>query len=237
MESLRRQLRAAAEAVTAENADKHVKQILQTAKNDAARLRVEAQAEADEILHSANDSASRTRAAAQAEWERLVAEATERVRAAEQTARRRLAGVEKQKAEIEAEITALQEQARAEEARLSADREAERNRLDAEHEAERNRLDAESLAKRKLAEEDFEITLRLRRTAAHKELAEQRRAAEQQARQTIADAVHEVRRLHVVRNDIHQVLGELQGKLGAALQESLAATPNEPELPPSGAAG
>src|SRR5919108_2681128 len=78
IESLRRQLRAATETVTADNVDEHVKQILNSAKADAARMREEAGAEAEQIRNGAADSAARTRSAAQAEAERVVAEATAR---------------------------------------------------------------------------------------------------------------------------------------------------------------
>src|SRR6476659_2819669 len=47
IESLRRQLRAASEAVTSDNVDGHVKQILQSAKAEAARAQSDAQAEAE----------------------------------------------------------------------------------------------------------------------------------------------------------------------------------------------
>ena len=90
--------------------------------------------------------------------------------------------------------------------------------------------------------EDFEITQRIRRSTALKEQTEQKAAADATAAQTvsgaqatarqlIADATHEVRRLHAQRNATHAHLEDLHGRLRAALDESLAATPAEPDLP------
>ncbi|MCW2594236.1 MAG: DivIVA protein, partial [Jatrophihabitans sp.] len=256
IESLRRQLRAANEEVTAENVDERIKQMLQAAAADAAKVRADANTQAEEVRVGAADSAARTRAAAHAEAERIVGEATERMTEAEETFRRRIAEAEQHKTEIETALAASEERTRAEEARLSAEAEALRNRLDNEAAAERNRLDTESAAERAridaaslsartLAQEDFEITLRLRRSAAQKEEAEHKRAAEAEAvrtvadardvaRQLVADATLEVRRLHALRDGMHGDLAGLQSRLQAALDESLAATPDDPVLSESG---
>jgi cell division septum initiation protein DivIVA len=255
-ESLRRQLRAATEAVTTDNVDEHVKQILQAAKADAAKLRTEAQTEAEQVRNGAADSAARTRSAAHAEAERIVAEATVRQAQADETFRVRLAEAETRRDEIEQALAESEARTRAEEDRLSAEAQAERTRLDAEALAERTRLDAEalaertrldadSLAKRVRAEEDFEITLRLRRTAATAEQAQQKATADAAAAKTLADArekaeqmvanaTHEVRRLHGVRNEVHAQLESLHTTLRSSLDESLAATPDEPDRPSSG---
>ena len=114
--------------------------------------------------------------------------------------------------------------------------EAERNRLNADAEAERARLEAESAARRALADEDFEIALRERRSReneaietaraeAHAEAERIVSEARATAEQMVADATSEVRRLHAHRDETHAVLRELHSKLQAALDESLAETP------------
>jgi hypothetical protein len=266
-ESLRRQLSAAVETVTPDNVDERVRAILSAAKVDAAKLRQDAQAQAEQARSSAADSAARTRSAAQAEVEKILAEAADVKAAADETYRQRVAEADAHRARVEAELAEHDTTTRAELARLTADAEAERQRLNDEHDslrthlnteaettrttsdaeaaAERERLDAESRAVRERANEDFEITLRLRRSKAAKEQADQKAAADAiaartvadaqaRARQLIADATHEVRRLHEERNLTHGSLESLYAKLRAALDESLAETPPEPQLPDSG---
>lgn len=255
IESLRRQLRAASETVTADNVDERVTQILQTAAADGAKVRADAQARAEQVRNGAADAAARTRAAAQSEAERIVAEATEQMTEAEDTFKRRIAEAEQHKRAVEASLAENEARTRADEAALSAQAETTRTSLDAEaaderarleHEsaADRERVDAESLVARTQAQHDFEITLRLRRTAAHKEQVEKQQQAEDTARRTVedsrgtaaqfvADATHEVRRLHGVRDDTHAQLEALHGRLRSSLDESLATTPAEPNLPAS----
>jgi len=96
-----------------------------------------------------------------------------------------------------------------------------------------------SLAHRTEAEEDFEVTLRRRRTTEAAASAEQRAAADAAAAQTISDAkaqagklvddaTSEVRRLDGHRDTAHAQLRELHARLGAALDEALADTPPAP---------
>jgi cell division septum initiation protein DivIVA len=244
-ESLRRQLRAASEGVTVENVDERVKGIFNAARTDAARLREDAQTHAEQVRNGAADSAARTRSAAQKEADRLIAEATARKAEADETFRKRIAEAEAHKAEVEKALAEAEARTRADEARLTAEAEAERTRLNAAAAEERARLDHEAARARELVNEDFEITLRIRRTTAATEHAEQKRAAEAfatktvadaraAARQLIADATHEVRRLHAERDRTHAQLDTLYGALRAALDHSLAQTPPAPELPDTG---
>ena len=84
----------------------------------------------------------------------------------------------------------------------------------------------------------------MRRNEAQRAQVEQKRAADEAAARTvadarataeqlIADATHEVRRLHGVRDAVHADLDALTGRVRSALDQSLAATPPEPALPPS----
>ena len=227
IESLRRQLRAATESVTPENVDERVRQMLDTARGDAARVRAEADAYAEAERSGASDSAARTRAAAHAEAEQIVSAATTRLAEADDTFRRRLAEAEQHRTDVEASLAAQLAQCTADEQRLT--REAQ---------AERDRLDSDSLAMRARAEEDFEITLRARRTAeataieaeraeAHANAAQLIAQAQQRAEELVAEATEEVRRLHEHRDETHAALRALHGRLGEALDQALAQTPPE----------
>jgi DivIVA domain-containing protein len=229
IESLRRQLRTANESVTAENIDERVRKRLEAANSEAATIRREAEAEATTIRAGATDAASRTRATATAEADDILAEATQRHAEADETFRHRLADADKYRAMVEEQLAQSTAQAQAEEDRLTLESEATRLRLDAEAVANRERLDAESLARRAQAEDDFEVTLRLRRTAEAAVSAEQKAAAEAAAAHTIEQAKvhadglveaakHEVVRLQRQRADVHAQLKELHRKLGAALE-------------------
>jgi cell division septum initiation protein DivIVA len=236
IESLRRQLRTANEDVTAQNVDERAKKILDLATADATKIRTDAEVEAAALRGGAAEAASRTRAAALAEAEDIVEEATLRHAEADATFKRRLAEAEQHRADVEAQLAVSMEQARAEENRVTAESEAARVRMDAEATAERQRLDSAALAHRNQADEDFEITLRRRRTAELAASAEQQAAAEAEAariraqahaeaRQLLDEANSEVRRLHAQRDQAHSHLQELHRTLGAALKKTLADTP------------
>jgi chromosome segregation ATPase len=187
IELLHRQLRAASDTLTVDNAGEHVKQIIASAQADATQIRSAAHAEAEQA-----------RAAANAQ----LAEADETVRS-------RLAQVEAHRAEVEAALAQAEAGTRAQQERLSAEAAAERARLDAQADAERKRAD-----------EDFDITLRIKRSAAVKEHAEAHAGAEAEAAQLIAAAHSDVERLNQVRAELHGQLEALQDKLRAALEES-----------------
>jgi cell division septum initiation protein DivIVA len=236
IESLRRQLRKASETVTAETVDKRVSALLGAANTEAAKIRSAAETEATALRAGATDAAARTRAAAQAEAQEILATATERHAEADDTFRRRLAEAEVHRADVEALLVQSITQARTEEDRVTAESESSRVRLDAESLAERERRDAESLAHRAQAEEDFEVTLRRRRTAEAAASAELKAAADALAAQQVSDAaaratelvdaaVNEVRRLNDQRDETHAELRELYRKLGAAVEQPLAADP------------
>lgn len=256
-ESLRRHLQAATATVTTENVDDRVRSILNAAKADAATLRHEAQSQAEQVRNGAADSAAHARTAAQAEADRILGAATARKTEAEETFARRVAEADAYQAQAEAALAQSAARTRAEEARLSTEAAAERTRLTAEADtlrahqdteatAERARLDGEAKAGRDRATEDFEIALRVRRSTAAREQAEQKAIAnalaattladaKAAAQQLIADATHEVWRLHSLRDSTHTQLDDLYGKLRSALDESLAQTTAMPDPPRSDA--
>jgi DivIVA domain-containing protein len=241
-ESLRRQLRAATEQVTPQNVDQHVAAALKTAQTEANRIRVAAQSEAERLRNGAADAAARTTAAATLEAERIVHEATERHIAADTLFRTRMGEIETHKTTVEADLEASVTAVREEEARLTALATAERTRLDGEAEAERNRLNAEatalrnrlnaeataqrealesaSLHARTVADEDFELILRGRRTEQYALLREERTVAEAEAAALIAAAQAEVERLENVHAESHSRLSTLADDLKAALRRA-----------------
>jgi DivIVA domain-containing protein len=245
IESLRRQLRTANEAVTADNIDERVRARLEAANAEAAKIRSAAEDEANAIRTGAADAAACTRGAATAEADEILAQATQRHLEADDTFRRRLADADQHRARVEEQLAQSMAQAQADEDRLTMESEAVRVRLDAEAQAERDRLDAESLARRAQAEEDFEVTLRLRRTAEAELSAEQKATAETEAAQTVAaarakaaklvdQAAAEVRRLYRDRADVHAQLEQLHNRLGALLAEGKDSEPRSaPEAQPT----
>jgi cell division septum initiation protein DivIVA len=239
IESLRRQLRTASESVTAANVDERVATMLADANAEAAKIRAAAEAEAASIRSGATEAALRIRTTAMAEAEQIVVEATQRHAEADETFRRRLSDADWHRGTVEKQLAASLAKTQAEEDRLTAESEANRVRLDAEAQAERERRDAESLAHRAQAEEDFELTLRRRRTAEAVVSAEQKATAEALAARTISDAQQqvtelidiatgEVRRLNELRNEMQASLKKLYHRLGAVIREVVAETPSLP---------
>jgi DivIVA domain-containing protein len=240
VESLRRQLRSATEQITPENVDAHVANTLKTTHADASRIRVAAQEEAERVRNGAADAANRTISAATAEAERIIEQATEQHVAADTLFHDRMAEIEGHRAIVTADLAASTEAVRAEEERLTSVATAERERLDAEAAAtraeldeaataERLRLETASAATRALADEDFELTLRARRTEQYALLREERAVAEDAAATLIADAHDEVTTLHAVRDDAHGRLDTLADELKVALTRARAV----PETGPS----
>ncbi len=237
IESLRRQLRTANEAVTADNIDERVQARLEAANADAAKIRTAAEADAEAIRSGAADAASRVRATATAEADEILAQATQRHLEADETFRRRLADADRHRETVEKQLAQSMAQAQADEDRLTIESEAVRVRLDAEAVAERERLDAESLAHRIQAEEDFEVTLRLRRTAEAALSAEQKAEAEAEAARMIAagrvqatkmvdKAASTVRALERDRDDVHAQLERLHARLSTVLSQTKPSPPS-----------
>lgn len=207
IESLRRQLHAATETVTADNVDPRVRQILENAAAEAAAVRAAAETEAAATRSAADDAF-----------------------------RSRLSDVEEHRAEVEARLARQTAAARETVDRLGTESAAERTRLDTEAAAERQRLDEEGAARRALAAEDFEITLRSRRTAEAQTSANEHAKAQAEAARIVADAHQaatdlladartELQRLEGEREQLHQRLVTLHGELGDAISAYAAAKP------------
>ena len=195
VEALRRQLSTATEEITIGNVDTRARELLETARANATKVRSEALAYEQHVRLVADEAADRIRANARIEAEQTLEAAKRRHTEADDTFRRRIAEADRYRAEITERSEREIAQAREQEAQLTREATAERSRLDAEAEAARARADAEVRERLATAEEDFEIALRGRRTAEAASSAEQLAAAEAAAHRTAADAAAEAGRL------------------------------------------
>lgn len=264
IESLRRQLQVAAEPVTEDNVEPRVRKILDSARMEAARLRSDAETYALATGRGADEAAERIRTNARAEAAEVLAEATEKHAGADEALRQRLAEADRYRADVteqadkyhlavttqadehhaavstqEAQLT---QEAVAERERLNAESAAERARLEAETTERIERLEAEGNARRAAVQEDFEITLRARRTTEQQRSSEQVAAAQTAADQLVADATvksdqlvadaraeadritayarDEVSALHAHRDDVLSNLSGLHERLRTVIDET-----------------
>ena len=224
IESLRRQLRSATTSVDESNLDPAVRQILDVAQADAARLRGDVDAYAQQARRAADENAERTRAAARAEADQMIDAATRRHVEADDEFRRRIAEADRYRIEVVERAAMDVATARQEEEHLTARAEHERTRLATSAADERDRLDVEARQKIMTGLEDFEITLRERRTAEAKQSADERAAATAEAHrivtearasaeQMVAEATARVVELDGHRDRTHGDLNALHGRL------------------------
>jgi hypothetical protein len=133
--------------------------------------------------------------------------------------------------EQEAQLTL---EASTERARLDAEALAVRTNLDTAAETERTRAEAEVRSRIALAEEDFEITLRRRRTAESQASEQQIAEAQATAQRLVAEATDEsarrvqqatltVQGLRAQRDRVHADLGALHNALGGLITETARA--------------
>jgi cell division septum initiation protein DivIVA len=206
IESLKRQAIKSTENINPANVSDRIRDMLQLATDEAAQTRRTAEEEAERVLSAAKADAERVRADAAAEQQRLTAGASQRSAEADQ----KLAQARVQAAaEIEtarAEIKRFAEVADAD--RLAKDKAASEVR------AEADRISAE---RRRTAEEDFEITLRARRTATEHEARLGQDEAKALAAQIVADARAELAALKVQQDETHRALRELHAALGSII--------------------
>jgi DivIVA domain-containing protein len=157
------------------------------------------------------------RADAAAEEQRLISAAVQRSAEADQ----KLA-----QARLQASVDT--DAARSAIAAQTAEADAARLRLDVEASAARESADRLSAERIAVAEQDFEITQRLRRTAAEQTHQAELAASRAQAEAMIAQAAARVELLESQRQDVHEHLRSLHAALGAViateLEEPSAAT-------------
>ncbi|MFL6162949.1 MAG: hypothetical protein ACJ74U_12060 [Jatrophihabitantaceae bacterium] len=209
IESLRAQAAKKTETLDPAAVSDRIRDMLQLATEEAAQTRRGAELDAERVLAEARADAERMRAEATAEQQRLTAGAAQRSAEADQKLAqvRTQAAAELDQARVQA--TAELEQARAEAARIT---EAAR--------AERDRLDAESVSRRQTAEQDFEITLRARRTEAERQRLAEQQDARTTAEKLISDAHARVAELAVERDRTFQALRELHRRLSTVISDA-----------------
>ncbi len=206
IESLTRQAATATENIKPVNVSDRIRDMLQLATDEAAQIRRAAEEETERVLAVARADSEKVRREAAAEQQRLTASATQRCAEADQ----KLAQARTQAA------TEL-EQARAEATRITDDAAAERTRLDATAQKLREQADRISAELRTTAEEDFEITLRTRRTANENEARVGQQQASALATKLVSDAQAEVGRLKAQQVEMHSALRELHARLGTVI--------------------
>jgi len=209
IESLKRQAAKASDTLNAANVSDRIRDMLRLATEEAAQTRRSAEEEAERVISAARSDGERVRQDAAAEQQRLTSAARQRGAEAEQKlAQARLQA----KSELDA--------AHAEIKRLNDSAEVERNRLDTAAAAARAEADRVSSARRARAEEDFEITLRSRRSVAESQAIADHEKAKSIAIALVDDARAEVAQLNAQRDDTHAALAELHTKLGAIVEST-----------------
>jgi DivIVA domain-containing protein len=209
IESLKRQATHATESINPANVSDRIRDMLQLATDEAAQTRRNAEEEADRVLAGARADAERVRSEAAAEQQRLTASAAQRSAEADQKlAQARTAAA----AELEA--------ARTEVARLNNEAAAERERLDAEAASARDAADRTAAERRQLADDDFEITLRSRRSVAERQAIADHERTKQIAVQMIEDARRQVDTLKTERAEIHESLRALHARLRGIVEDT-----------------
>jgi cell division septum initiation protein DivIVA len=203
IESLKRQAIKSTEHVSPANVSDRIRDMLQLATDEAAQTRRSAEEEAERVLRSARADAERVRADAAAEQQRLTAAASQRSAEADQKL-----------AQARVQATAEIESARAEIKRFADAADADRAAKDKAASEARTEADRVSAERRQIAEQDFEITLRARRTAAEHEARLGEDEAKALAAQIVAGARAELATLKAQQDETLRALRELHGTLG-----------------------
>ena len=161
-----------------------------------------------DMLQLATEEAAQTRRGAELEADRVLTAAradAERIRAEAAAEQQRLtAGAAQRLTEADQKLAQIL---------------TERERLDAESAAARAAADAESARRRQLAEEDFEITLRARRTEAERQHTADHEAARAATEKLVADAEARVLELAEERERTFRALQELHRRLGSVIAD------------------
>lgn len=252
IESLRRRVAAAVETIDPENVDSRVQEVVALAQQVARQTRTDAEVDARRIRESATAAADTMKAEAKSESDQVIAAATQRLAEADQTYTRKVGEADRHATEVSSRAEEELRLAREEVAdlRATSNREVAQQRTTAAEEiaeaasassaarTEADRVsrearelaDAEAAAKRQQAEEDFEITLRLRRRREEEEDRERRTNALREATGIVTDANNtadritreakaEVERLDHERHRAHAELVVLTGRLSGIVDD------------------
>jgi DivIVA domain-containing protein len=212
MESLKAQAARKTETLDPAAVSDRIREMLQLATEEAAQTRRSAEVEAERVLAEARADAERMRTDATAEQQRLTANAAQGSAEADQKL-----------AQARTQAVAELDRARTEATALLQAARAEQDRLTAEAAATRSAADAESARRRQVAEEDFEITLRARRTEAEQQHRAEQEAAKATAEKLISDAYARVAELAEERDRTLRTLHELHRQLGAIIANTTGA--------------
>ena len=193
-------------AQTRRTADDEAAEIRRTAESEAAAVRRTAEEEAERVLASARADAERVRGEAAAEQQRLIAAASQRSAEADQKLAQARVQAKTELDKAHADAGQLLELAR-----------TERDLADAEALEARTRADKASSDRIRTAEEDFEITLRSRRSVAEREAREQQAAVHAEAERTVRDAQQRADALAAEREETYRSLQDLHQRLGAVI--------------------
>jgi DivIVA domain-containing protein len=206
IESLKRQAVKATEKLNPANVSDRIRDMLQLATDEAAQTRRAAEEEAERVLSAARADAERVRTEAAAEQQRLIA-----------SAKQRSAEADQKLAQARLQASTELDTAKAEIAKRAEAAAAERAQLDADAKAARDDADRLAEQRRKTADDDFEITLRARRSAAEKAAQADHETAAQAARTLLSDANAEAAKIKADQADTHRALKELHAKLGRVI--------------------
>ena len=252
IESLRRRVAAAGDTIDPDNVDSRVQEVVALAQQVARQTRGDAERDAQRLRDSAAAAAETLKAESRADADQIVAAATQRLAEADQTYTRKVGEADRHAAEVSAraeeelqlaraEIGALRDSTNREVAQLRASTSEEiaeaasassaaRTEADRVSREAREAADAQAAAKRAQAEEDFEITLRLRRRHEEEEDRARRAAALREATAIVTDANDtadrirrearaEVERLDHERHRVHAELGVIVGRVSGIVAD------------------
>jgi DivIVA domain-containing protein len=219
------------QTIDVNNVDALVAGKLVAARDDAEAIKAAAQAQAEQIRLDAVAAADIAREQATAEGARVIEAARadadrDRLTAAGEievataAAAQRTAEAEQRMAQARMQAVAELDSARAEAESLLATATAERDRLDADSLATRQHVERTSEERRLRADEDFEITLRARRTAAAEQAEAELAATRETVAQMIAEAEERVNVLTARRAQLHSELLDLQSRLATVIAET-----------------
>jgi DivIVA domain-containing protein len=195
-------------------------EIVQAARLQAEQIRQDALVSAGEVRAAATAEASRITDAARADAERDRLESAARIEQATTATAQRTAEAEQRMAQARMQAVSELDSARAEAESLLAVATAERDRLDAESLATREEAELLSNQRRQLAEEDFEITLRARRSAAEQQARTDLEATRTTVAAMVAAAESEVAVLQSHRDELHAALVDFHTRVGTVVSNT-----------------
>jgi DivIVA domain-containing protein len=223
IESIRRRLAETTGEITPENVHARVRPIVELAQAEARGIRESVDSEATHLRMLADADAAETRRQAAVDAERMRAQAQADLHRATDAARQREADADRTLAAAQATAAEQLNRARDEAERMLAQTHAEIDALTMHARMTRDRLDNEAAAKRVLANEDFEIALRVRRTEEQRVDDERHAAAVAEAERLVAEAKAEQQRIdETARAESARTVREANAEAERVIREASA---------------